>query len=34
MVSSYKFPEGLEEIVVVDGVEGEVLVGDSELHAA
>jgi hypothetical protein len=33
MMGSYKFPESFEEIVVADGLEGKVLVGDSELNA-
>jgi hypothetical protein len=33
MMGSYKFPESFEQIVVVDGLEGEVLVADTEMHA-
>jgi hypothetical protein len=33
MMGSYKFPESFKEFVVIDGLEGEVLVADSKLHA-
>lgn len=33
MVGGYKFPESFEQLVVVDGLEGEVRVADSKLDA-
>jgi len=32
-MSSYKLPESFEQIVVIDGLEGEILVGDSEMDS-
>jgi hypothetical protein len=33
MVGSYKFPEGFEQLVVVDGLEREMLVANAKLRA-
>jgi len=33
IMSSYKLPESFEQIVVIDGLEGEILVGDSEMDS-
>ena len=33
MMGSYKFPESFKQLIVIDRLEGKVLVADAKLHA-